>query len=86
MRFPTLNARPFLMLLSLLALAACGTGAPTAEQAAAGPRPTAMPTAPAADSTRPAVAFGDGGQNPNGTFYRGATDAPVTILEYSDFL
>jgi hypothetical protein len=26
------------------------------------------------------------GRNEDGTFYRGAADAPVTIIEYSDFL
>lgn len=84
MRFPTLNARPFLLLL--LVLAACSAGTPTAEPVAIAPRPSPTPTPPAAAVTRPAPAFTDGGQNPNGTFYRGAADAPVTILEYSDFL
>ncbi len=26
------------------------------------------------------------GQNPDGTFFRGAADAPVTMIDYSDFL
>ena len=34
-------------------------------------------------STSPA---GMNGRNDDGTFYRGAADAPVTIIEYSDFL
>ena len=29
---------------------------------------------------------GMNGRNEDGTFYRGAPDAPVTIIEYSDFL
>jgi hypothetical protein len=28
----------------------------------------------------------DGGRNNNGTFYRGQADAPVTLIDYGDFL
>ena len=43
----------------------------------------AEPVVTAVNATLPA---GLNGRNDDGTFYRGAADAPVTIIEYSDFL
>lgn len=73
--------------VGLLLLAACGgaasepavvsNGATRAPAATATPRPT---------PTRTAVTVFDGGRNDNGTFYRGAANAPVTVIDYGDFL
>jgi|GEM_PF-5094594 len=69
----------------LLALAACGGAA----EPAAAPRATRAPAATATPRPTPtvtAVTVFDGGRNDNGTFYRGQADAPVTVIDYGDFL
>ena len=77
----------FVLLLLVAALAAaCTTNAPAPEPTSPAPRPSRTPTPPANTAEQPAITFTSGGQNENGTFYRGAPDAPVTIIDYSDFL
>lgn len=69
------------------------TGA-TAENATAAPTPTApaqngrAETPPATDpavepTADPVIAFG---RTEEGAYYHGAVDAPVTLIDYSDFL
>lgn len=77
-----------------LLLAACGSAAPVAGPAATAPA-SPEATAPVA-ATAPAVDTGgadDGGttaiaygRNDDGTYFYGAPDAPVTLIDYSDFL
>jgi hypothetical protein len=58
------------------------TAEPTAAPAGAEPAlPTAEP--PATAEPEPAITSG---RNDNGTFFRGAPDAAVTLIDYSDFL
>jgi len=63
---------------------------PTEPAATALADPTAAPAEIAPDATaslptaEPPVAFN--GKNEDGTFFRGRADAPVTLIDYSDFL
>lgn len=77
-----------IVLLCLIALLATACSQPTPDPDATSPvpRPSPTPTPPAETAAQPAVVFTSGGQNDNGTFYRGAPDAPVTLIDYSDFL
>lgn len=85
------------LFIGLLLLVACAPGGGTTETAA--PLPVmSEPTAavdlapPALDEPQPTaepvttaagVAFG---RNDDGTFFHGAPGAPVTLIDYSDFL
>lgn len=40
----------------------------------------------AIDVEATAVAYTSGGRTEDGTFFRGEADAPVTLIDYSDFL
>ena len=63
------------------------TAPPDASPTAAAPAEEA-PTATAAleePAPPPAETVMDG-QNPDGTFYRGLASAPITMMDYSDFL
>lgn len=81
-----------LSFVGLILLAACTTAAPaatptagetTAPTAAAQESPAATsPPAPAGEEP-PAVVFG---RTDDGVFFHGAADAPVTLIDYSDFL
>lgn len=60
---------------------------------ACGQNDAATPASEANDSTAEtidveatAVAYTSGGRTENGTFFRGEADAPVTLIDYSDFL
>ncbi len=63
---------------------------PTEPAATTAANPTAAPAEIAPDATaslpttEPPVAFN--GKNEDGTFFRGRADAPVTLIDYSDFL
>ena len=60
--------------------------APTNEPEPAKPTalpPTAPPPTAVPEATTTAVGFG---RTPEGAFYHGAADAPVTLIDYSDFL
>lgn len=75
------------MLISWLWLAGCASSpaAPSADTPAATadtPRATLPPT-PLATPLPTTFA---GGQNEDGTYFRGHADAPITLVEYSDFL
>jgi len=86
-------------LLTTLLLAACAPGAvqppPKAAATAVIPAeatavpspitPTAQPTGAPTPTPTPAAII-PAGQNPDGAFYRGDPHAPVTLIEYSDFL
>ncbi len=73
------------LLLVLVACAPAATPAPTAVDATVAP--VTSPT-PAPDGDSPAV--GDAGitygRTDDGAFFHGAADAPVTLIDYSDFL
>lgn len=91
-----LGAVALFLLVTLLA--ACGTtGGPT--MPADGSAPLAATAtarsaaAPAATPLQPVVVSPAGGdvtyatgRNPDGTYFRGEPDAPVTLIVYSDFL
>lgn len=66
-----------LLLLALLALAACSAAEP---DDGSGATPAEGPAAPAAGLD---IEYG---RNDDGTFYQGAAGAPVTLIDYSDFL
>lgn len=63
---------------------------PTEPAATPAANPTDAPAEIAPDATaslptaEPTVAFN--GKNEDGTFFRGRADAPVTLIDYSDFL
>lgn len=79
----------------LIMLAACSADAtaptptavpPEGQPAAATPLVVDEPPATVAatdDNGQPVIMDG---RNEDGTFYRGAVDAPVTVIDYSDFL
>ena len=73
-----MNPKRFLylgLLIAALIGAACGPGAT--------PEPTATPTLlPPTDTPEPEVPMGF---TEEGTPYRGNPDAPVTLVEYSEF-
>lgn len=71
-----INGR-WLFLLALLVLAACSSAEPDVETMA-----TVSEDA-SASSDNLDIEYG---RNENGTFYQGAAGAPVTIIDYSDFL
>lgn len=62
------------------------TAAATTAEATSTPQPTAQPTEVMAveptDTAEPALF----GRTEEGAFFRGAADAPVTLIDYSDFL
>jgi hypothetical protein len=86
-----------LWLVLIVGLAACS---PAAEQPAPiiptnKPEPGTEPTAPAVAETpageavETAIPESNGvisGRTPEGTYFLGAEDAPVTMIDYSDFL
>lgn len=89
------------MIVLLTLLAACGgSGAgPISEPTATTPIATApmdeaaveagseaAPTEVANQLEAATSPTGRNGLNDDGTFYRGSPDAPVTLIEYSDFL
>ena len=87
----------FLLLVLLLCLTACSAQSPRDETAtSAPPSATAMPESPPGAGDTPAAVgspssvIGDAGvadgRNDDGTFFHGAADAPVTLIDYSDFL
>lgn len=59
------------------------TAAPADGEAAATEASPPTPASPATAEPQPLVTSG---RNDNGTFFRGAPDAPVTLVDYSDFL
>ncbi len=59
------------------------TTPPTATTLAAYPPPVADTASPAAGDPSSTVVFG---RNDDGTFFHGAPDAPVTFIDFSDFL
>lgn len=67
-----------LLLITFIALAACGAS----ESPAAEPLPTTEPAVPIGPTTA-GVVFG---RTEEGAFFHGAPDAPVTFIDYSDFL
>ena len=76
-----------LLLVLLLCLTACSAQSPR-DEAATSALPSAGVT-PAAVSSPPSIAGDAGivyGRNDDGTFFHGAADAPVTLIDYSDFL
>jgi hypothetical protein len=82
-----------LFLIWLLFLVACGTGSPAPESGndsdvAPGQEAAPQEGAPIEieDIDAIAKAYTSGDRNENGTFFRGKVDAPVTMLDYSDFL
>ena len=82
-----MRLRLFSLLILLLLPAACSpAGSGNEANAPATPTPLAtveaQPTAADA-ATAGAVAYG---RNEDGTFFHGAADAPVTLIDYSDFL
>lgn len=65
-----------------LLLAACAPAVNSGE-------PTATPPTPVGQTATEAAPPAAGviyGRNDDGTFFHGATDAPVTFIDYSDFL
>ena len=67
------------LLCGLILLAGCSAAESVEPTATA-----AAPAAPASDATpSPDVIYG---RNDDGTFFHGAPDAPVTFIDYSDFL
>jgi hypothetical protein len=72
--------RLFLLIL-LTTLAACSSSGPddTTDAPPVQTPPAATPPA----ATVETVAYG---RNDDGTFFYGAPDAPVTLIDYSDFL
>lgn len=58
---------------------------PTATNEASATAPTDLPTEPAS-SPEPAVSAVTFGRTEDGAFFHGAADAPVTLIDYSDFL
>lgn len=57
---------------------------PTLAQVQPEPAPTALPTKPPVIPTaEPVVTYG---RTPEGAFFQGAMDAPLTLIDYSDFL
>ncbi len=70
------------LLALLLLLTACTV---PASQESASPAATRTP-APTPSPTPILPTTFAGGQNADGTFYRGSADAPITLIEYSDYL
>ena len=66
-----------LLLLALLVSAACSATEPDGEDTTT---PAASPATTAAELD---IEYG---RNDDGTFYQGAAAAPVTLIDYSDFL
>jgi len=78
-------------LATVASTATAEPAAPTAvPTAAVGPTIEAEPTITVEPTAVPATVTGQpaavNGRNDDGTFYRGAANAPITIVEYSDFL
>ncbi|CUS03836.2 exported protein of unknown function [Candidatus Promineifilum breve] len=75
------------LLLVLVACAPAPTATPAPTTVGATVTPVTSPT-PAPDGDSPAVGD-DGivyGRTDDGAFFQGAADAPVTLIDYSDFL
>lgn len=73
------------LLISLIILAACGSS----ESQEADPLPTAAQPTPVGQTATEAAPPAAGviyGRNDDGTFFHGTPDAPVTFIDYSDFL
>ena len=71
------------LLCGLILLAGCSAAAESVEPTAA-VAPVAAPATPAGDAAPASdVIYG---RNDDGTFFHGAPDAPVTFIDYSDFL
>lgn len=77
----------FLSVVYVLFLAGCmlAPAAPGSNAQSPVPTPGALPQAATPIITPLPTTFA-GGQNEDGTFYRGSPDAPVTLIEYSDYL
>jgi hypothetical protein len=92
-RLPRLNLGLLPILLLMALLAACGSGnTPTADgspalEATATARAAQQPATPQPTAVVPP---GDlvytSGRNDDGTYFLGEPDAPVTLIDYSDFL
>lgn len=68
-------------------LTPASTTAPTAASVTAPPAGDASTaTIPTEEPTPPPTEIMIDGQNPDGSFYRGLATAPITMLDYSDFL
>jgi hypothetical protein len=50
------------------------------------PQVTATPASTPTTAAEPTEEVAFNGRNEDGTFFRGAADAPVTMIDYSDFL
>lgn len=73
----------FLLVLGLITTG-CAPASPQGGDAQpAAPPKTPVTSIPAVDVPPADVAYG---RNDDGTFYQGAADAPVTLIDYSDFL
>ena len=57
----------------------------TEEPVDSSPAPTETATSVPTDTPEPVAEVQINGRNPDGTFFRGRSDAPVTIIDYSDF-
>jgi hypothetical protein len=91
----SMDKRILLLAFLLILLTACSVEAP---DGAAGTTPlevTATARAANDSGAAPTMAIGDipapaveieAGRNDDGTFYLGSPDAPVTLIDYSDFL
>lgn len=64
--------RVWIVLLLVGLLAACGGNGESTDESAS-------------DAGSSETTF-EGGQNDNGTFFRGEANAPVTFIDYSDYL
>lgn len=75
----------YLLPLILILLTACASEPATRESVGAPPAITAA--APTATSVQPPETDQlPAGRNDDGTYYLGEADAPLTLIDYSDFL
>lgn len=74
-----------LLLISLIILVACGSSESPASDSVPTPEQR-TPVGPTSTEVAPPAAGVVYGRNDDGTFFHGAADAPVTFIDYSDFL
>lgn len=90
-----MDRRIFLLAFLLILLTACSVDAPDGAEGITPLEVTATvraandsgasATMPAAGTPAPVADVG-AGRNDDGTYYLGSPDAPVTLIDYSDFL